>query len=69
MFPSWDNGFKRILQVIELEQEKQLDKITIDRLKKTLEIPVVNIELGLISSKYTQFKGEKEFFVQMGIYK
>lgn len=63
MFPSWDKGFKRILQVIELEQEKQREKVTIDRLKNNLENPVVNIELELISSKYTQFKGEKEFFV------
>jgi tetratricopeptide (TPR) repeat protein len=63
LFPDWKEGFQKILQTIKYEEEKNVESVTVDQLKNKLEKAVVNLESALTSSKFVQFKGEKEFFV------
>jgi tetratricopeptide (TPR) repeat protein len=66
MFPDWKRGLEKILQTMEVESQREV-KI-VDKVKNKLESSVVNIESALLSSKYAQFKGEKEFFVGRKVY-
>jgi hypothetical protein len=66
MFPDWNGGLEKIMRTMEIESKRE-SKI-VDRVKNQLESSVVNIESALLSSKYAQFKGEKEFFVGRKVY-
>ena len=66
MFPDWNRGLEKITQTMEVENER--DSKIVDEVKNKLESSVVNIESALISSKSTQFQGEKEFFVGRKVY-